>query len=534
MSDPAAEARAASPVSSGMPPEVRADASPGVRIDAPHRTSDATDSDQYDRHESEDLAVEALSEPAYGAPAFGSEPVPPMHQQEEMLLLQASQISEHLARRYAEIDRREQRIHTQLAELDQERRTVRLWVSQFEEQVYERDARIVERETACRVREAACDALEADIAEQRRLLTKHLADFEDERREQLAELERLQDDLSAQKRQQQLDLERQREELLAEHQQHLRELRIAQDDAERLKQTQAAEILQERALLENRARFHQEHLQKLRNEFEATQNAWQLERQGEQSRVAEAEKLAGLRHAQLDRFRALLEEREKSIERQADALARARRAAESACQQERETLRQDRQAWDREREVQSSELRRQQDLLSAHAESLETRRQRLDRLRTELEETHRQGLELRIAIEEASAGLIRQLGGPEAASRIELARSALAEQYRYAHESLAQQRAELEEARMQLHQQREQFRDERQTLADWMAQRDEQIRTGEYELQQREAAFSEREQAWLATRESWQHEKVQAEAIIRDLLRQLGDRGAGSPEIHSE
>jgi hypothetical protein len=321
---------------------------------------------------------------------------------------------------------------------------------------------------------------------------------------------------------------------VAEHQQQLRELRIAQEDAEQLKQTQATEILQERALLENRSRFHQEHLQKLRNEFEATQNAWELQRQARQTELAEAEKRARLRHAQLARFRALLDESEKSLERQADALARARRAAEATCQQERDQFRQDRLAWEQEREVHRAELRRQQDLLLAHAESLETRRQRLDRLRTELEETHRQGLELRIATEEVAAHLARQLGSPEADSRIELARSSLTEQFRYARESLAQQRAELEEARLQLHQQREQFRDERQTLSDWMAQRDEQSRQREHELEQREADFSGREQAWLATRESWQHEKLQAESIIRDLLRQLGEQGCSSPEIHSE
>src|SRR5688572_5537093 len=47
------------------------------------------------------------------------------------LLEQVSQISGHLKAQLSEIDRREQTLTEQLAALDQERRTMRLWVQQF-------------------------------------------------------------------------------------------------------------------------------------------------------------------------------------------------------------------------------------------------------------------------------------------------------------------------------------------------------------------------------------------------------------------
>ena len=91
---------------------------------------------------------------------------------EERDLLQASQIAEHLSTQFAEMDRREQRLNGQLALLDQERRSVRLWVSQFEEEAEDRDARLHQQEADCTERLQQCAKLEHELEQQRQELLR--------------------------------------------------------------------------------------------------------------------------------------------------------------------------------------------------------------------------------------------------------------------------------------------------------------------------------------------------------------------------
>jgi hypothetical protein len=262
-------------------------------------------------------------------------------------------------------------------------------------------------------------------------------------------------------------------------------------------------------------------LTKVRHEFEITQNSFLQEKQTLRMRLEETALQCGLRMTQLQKFRHLLDEREQSLQREQETLDQARRGFQET--QNRERLREQTalSSWEREREVDRAELRRQQDMLALHAENLEARRLRLDRLRSELEETHRKTLEMRLSVEEACAQF-SQAAGPEAARlRIEEARRALSEHYRQAREALIQQRHELEQVQALFEQQRDAFRDERQTLTEWMAQRDEELRQREAKFREEREVFESREQAWWATRDVWQQEKQQAEAVIRDLLQQL-------------
>ena len=149
-------------------------------------------------------------------------------------------------------------------------------------------------------------------------------------------------------------------------------------------------------------------------------------------------------------------------------------------------------------------------------------------LRAELEETNRQTLELRLAVEEACAQLTQTAGAEATKRRIDEARAILAEYYRHTRESLMQQRQELDQAQARVHQQRDEFRSEREMLVDWVQRQEEQLAGREAELRRERETIEAREATWRAAAERWTNERLEAESAIRDLLRQLDSRDQAS------
>src|SRR5262249_28539116 len=118
-----------------------------------------------------------------------------------------------------------------------------------------------------------------------------------------------------------------------------------------------------------------------------------------------------------------------------------------------------------------------------------------------------------------------QTAGAEATrQRIEDARSVLAEYYRHTRDSLVVQRQEMEQLQSRQEQQRNEFHHEREQLVTWVTDQEQQFRQREQKLLEQQAAFEAREQGLRALADRWTQEKLQAETVIRDLLRQLADR----------
>ena len=260
---------------------------------------------------------------------------------------------------------------------------------------------------------------------------------------------------------------------------------------------------------------------KARKEFELQQHEFRHEAQQKQSALEQSELLVLLRGTQLDHYRALLEEREQSVQREHELLAESRRMLEDSLGKNRRRLQSERETWEQERQAQRAEVRRQQDVLALHAENLEGRRSRLDQLRTELEETHRHTLEMRMAVEETCAQLAQSAGADVSQERIEIARRALSEHYSKLHEAVSRQQQETDEALVLFQKQKDEFRVERQTLTEWIAERDERIQLREEEVCRDAASLESREVEWRAAREVWMNEKLEAETVIRGLLQQL-------------
>ena len=323
-----------------------------------------------------------------------------------------------------------------------------------------------------------------------------------------------------------------REELLAQQQTqlaaldvakqtHEAELQQAQDAFARQREQQLTELRHERAVLENRLRFQQEHLAKARQEIESAQNEFRREAQRARGQLEEGEAIIRLRQSQLDRVRSLMEERERSVNREREMLFKSQRAFEQFTQHDRERIILERDEWNRERGGQLADLRRQQDMLALHAQNLEGRRERLDSLRAELEETHRTTLERRMAIEEAWAQMTQACGAEVAQQRLDQAQQQLSGHYRGLRDALIEQRHELDEMRQVFQTQRDEVRAEQQTLADWAATQERTLRAREGDLQTQAEQLNVRESAWRSASQRWINEKIEAEAVIRDLLQQL-------------
>lgn len=554
----------------------------------------------------------ALDESTPADPVARNEPPVEAAAPVDDMLAQAAQIAQHLRSQLNEIDRRESSLNEQLTALDQERRSIRTWVAQFEDDMVRRAARIRTNETELASKIAAAEELvqelrgmergaqamreemTAEKARLRELVEQEFAaqraeiqqarQANDEMRRVMADqteqnqrehdatiLEcrrRLEDEWSrlrndaaeslekersqlaldratwaAQRDSEQSRLQREREthesnvqriesefdsrrrafesEMQARTQEHEQrtaaELQKLQDERERTRLQQQ----QERTVFENRLRFQKEHLEKSREELETARNEFRKEQQQARAQAERIDSLLRKRRLQLDRYRALLEEREQSAEREHDLLSRARRNFESESESDRNRFRTERETWSQERQGQRSELRRQRDQLAVHSEQLEARQARIEHLRQSLDETHRNTLELRLAVEDAWARFWEAAGVDVARERVEEARAACTLHYRRLHEQILAHRAELTELHRVLQKQREEFNLERQTLASCMSSRDDALQLWEGQLRQTADSLDARESAWRAARDRWNHEKLGAEEIIRDLLRQL-------------
>ncbi len=417
--------------------------------------------------------------------------------------VETDQIALYLESQYNELDRREQLLHSQLAQFDQERRAFRLLIGERSQEVAARESAVDADRVELDQRLSAATALERELQDLRESLLRERHSLNLEREQFESEREQDRARFADECRQIRLEID------------HLKE--DAEADAARIRD----ELRQEQVLAESRLRFQQEHLQRTMRDFEKSQIDFRREQQQARTRLTETESQIVLRNQQLDRVRKLLIERQHSIERERQWLLVERRAVEGRIRDDREELRAAQTTWEQERETQKSDLRRQHDMLALHADNLESRRQRLDGLRVELEETNRQTLEMRLAVEESYAQLTQTVGNEVTRARVEEARQILIEYYRHTREALFAQRQELEQLQAKLRQQRQEFLDERKELAEWVAQQEEQFAAREQAVVSERAAVEAREQAWRDAAERWNREKLEAESVIRDLLRQL-------------
>ncbi len=384
------------------------------------------------------------------------------------------------------------------------------------------------------------EGLESQLAAQREIIEQEHQKLEAERRrsvDELAALKKLQVDeieggsnrvreeiegsrsaeLEGARSQIEEDLKRRVEE----RETGLRDERQRLEDQHR---DQLARLEQERNLLENRIRFQQDHLQKARQEVEAAQQ--ELRRQHQLDRTDFEEREAGLRlrWEQLAKVRMVLEEREQSLAREHALIAERRRSLDAELAGRSEALEHERSTWQQEREAREEELARREEVLAADSERLESRRQRLDGLRIELEETHRNTLEMRMAIEEVWAQLSQQVGMDEAKRRLAETQRLLEGDWETTRATITEERRQLAEAQAAAQARRVELEREKleaRHAADELHSRFDRERK---DLADEAAGLRAREDELARVRETWATEKLEVEQVIRGLLVQLGQQ----------
>lgn len=458
------------------------------------------------------------------------------------LLASAEELAELLRRQCADLERREQRLHHNLALMDAERRVTRLLRTEFDELSAVREAELSRLETELLERAVGVTGLETELAREREAIAAEWQSLADERNaiqtEKIAALaavaderERMRAELQAERNAQLDELSQRAAELDGEARSIARMRDEATLEIHALREAAENESRQERVLLDSRLRFQQDHLDKSRGELEEAQTEFRWEQQAARTWLEQELLQSRLLRSQLDQRRGILDEREQSLAREQDLITRSRRAQEDSLSRERERLAGDRAHWEHERDVARADLRRQQDLLALHAENLETRRQRLDSLRSELEETNRKTLETRLAVEEAYSQLSRSAGPEETRLRVDEARAVMAEYYRGTRDSLVRQRQEIEQMQERLRQQRQELQAERESLAAWGLAREQKGIEREAALGAAREELDAREREARGLRERWLAERQEAESVIRDLLDQLEFRAGANPSV---
>ena len=386
-------------------------------------------------------------------------------------------------------------------EKQQHEETLAIKKREYDQAMSEMDARLEEEREQIRL--SLIPVIEADLRSQLGTVDDARYTMEQERESTFEELRRQANELDEQR---------------AEFEQRIA---IEREQLEKDFERQRYELQDEKALFQKRYRFQFDHLQQSRGELEENVRVHRREEQILRVNSRHFETQLQRRMAQVDSYLDVIRKREESVERQARLARQTLRDQLREVQLDRDRFEVERQRWDEARIAQQADIQRQDRLLTAHAENLEERRMRLEDLRLELEQTHQTTLETRMAVEEAFAQLAQINGTEQTRSRIDAARAGITDHYSHIREGIAKQRAEIEASQRQLHVQYDEFRVERDELTQWMAERDERQRAQQTELDQQTESIDEWEAKWRQARDAWKQERIEAEHIIRDLLRQL-------------
>ena len=463
------------------------------------------------------------------------------HRRDEHALQHAGRILEHLRTQLAELDRREQNLNSQLSSMDQERRSLRMWSSQFTEDAERREQELRAREIKLAERESASDAFSAEVESREKSLSAEwesvaaaraamkselASEIETERRELAEGQRRLEIDSREFHRResefehtQALQLENQRREIEA-----LRAEKLGEIDR------READVTRREIDVEKRARFHEDHLDRVRRDLADQRRDIERERQRQRVWIEQVEESIRLRLSHVRRYRDLVAQREQSIEHERELHLRSKQVSENEIQTIRRLLQEQWQAYDQEKATHIAELERRTADVTHHQEALEIKSQKLEQLRSEVELANQDLLEQRVIVEQVRAEIDRALGNEQADSQVQEIQNQLHEQWRQVRESLIEQRDELEASRQSLQRLRDEFRSEREVLTTWVGQREFQLRAVEDALTRERSHAQETENRWSTARERWREEKMEAENIIRGLLLQLEVMVAGTQD----
>lgn len=432
----------------------------------------------------------------------------------------------------AKVRAAESALQKQRADWESERTAAETELRELRQELIEREAAQQEFLERTRTefeiyREEQLKQIEAETLAQRRELKA-----EKDRLLELraVELQRLQEESAAlESARQNFEQESQqrRERITAElaqlRQQYERELESRQREFDQSCEASRIAIENERAAMENRLCFQKEHLERTRDELEEARRELDRQLQESQARAVELAESFRLRQLQLSRFRSLLDEREKSIERERALFREATQQVQEDRRREAERRNNDEEVWSRERETEQLAIKQLREDLGGRVEQLAARQARLDTLRLELETTHRENLELRVALDETWVKLM-QTGAPEKAKQeLQTTRTIVAEYFRKKESEIDRRRALLTDEVAVARRQLEQTETRRKELNDWLSTSLATLHRREDELKRWAVTLDARDARSQAVISRWRSEKSEVEGVIRGLLDQLAN-----------
>jgi hypothetical protein len=347
---------------------------PGIRIDQAH-TGPGARAAKPPLSDDEELADGPQSIPLPGIPESPS--VARTSRREEEVLRQTTQIAAHLRSEREELERREKALHEQHALLDQEWRSARMWVHEFEEDMLKRQSDYKSRESDLNEKIGACEGLISDLEEQERVVLGLRDQIAAERANLRADVDR---DLEVERlalRQTRQALEEERRALASEFERRRRE----HEEASR---ALGARLEIERSTLRTQVEAQ---LQEERASFERERAAWNAQR------AAEEELLSNRRNIAESAKQRAQDELQTLRQREFDELRREREGLESQLAAQREIIEQEHQKVEAERRQsvdQLAELKQlqiteiEQERLRVHDE-IEASRRELETARGQIE-----------------------------------------------------------------------------------------------------------------------------------------------------
>jgi hypothetical protein len=449
---------------------------------------------------------------------------------EEEVLRQTGQIAAHLRTEREELERRESALHEQHALLDQEWRTARLWVQEFEEDVLKRQAECKAREAALDERITACESLVSDLEEQERLVLGLRDQVSSERaglksvvgRE--LEVERI----AIQQAQQAAQEERR---ILAE------EIEKRRREREELVRSLQAQFQTERAAL--RGQIDSE-LTAERAKLEAERAAWNRQRSLEEEELSKRREVAQSASERAQEELHAVRRREfDELRRERETFEAQDLAARQSLTAEREKFETDRRRFSEElTELKRSQIEEIERERAAVREEIETSRRELDAVRSRIEEDLKQRVEVRErSLRDEQKKLEDQ--HREQLSRLEEERHLLENRLRFQQEHLQKARQEVEAAQNELRRQHQAERadleereaawklrseqlnhvralveEREQSLGREQSLQSDRNQTREAELRSREEEFMRQRDAWAAARQERESDLERRETAV--------------------
>lgn len=320
------------------------------------------------------------------------------------LLSQAGDIANYLKSQFAEISRREQTLNSQLNEIDNERRKVRMWVSQIEEQYDEREAGIRDKETDLIRKAVECEKLAKTVQHEQEKIFEAQDLLEQERGE-------MRDQILMEFAQQRESLERERLDLINErnriHEQVLETLSSQRSDLDRdrdewqgVKQTELNHLKREREIHEATVKKVEAELASRKENFDlelkTLQTEWQSQKQTDEAELESRKRDFVIRSEEIEhQLRIQREDLQREYSSRADVFEQKRTLIENRIKfQENHLLRlrsqieQDQHEFQRQQQIQQQQheqnerihilrvkqLDRFRDLLQQREQSLEKER----------------------------------------------------------------------------------------------------------------------------------------------------------------